>query len=72
MRIFGYIMAVLYVIIGILLVIGMAFTYLPEYLRIMFGVFFAVYGIFRFVRIYYSTKENKTYNNNEENSNEQI
>jgi len=59
MEIFGYCMAGIYVVLGILCMMLKNFDYWPKNIRMIFGMFFVAYGLFRFIRIYYKNKEEK-------------
>lgn len=59
MNIMGFFMAVLYIGIGLYLLFAPYFKYIPNTIRITFCVFFIMYGIFRFVRVYYKYKNDR-------------
>ncbi|OFX37099.1 MAG: hypothetical protein A2X08_03295 [Bacteroidetes bacterium GWA2_32_17] len=65
---FGLFMVLFYIVIGFILIFTSVFSYISSEPRVIFGIFFVVYGIYRFVRLYpkltYSQKTNKI---NEEN-----
>lgn len=45
-------MIIVYIVAGSMLIFAPVFTYSPKEFRVIFGIFFVLYGIFRFVRIY--------------------
>jgi len=49
---FGVVMIIVYIVAGSMLIFAPVFTYSPKEFRVIFGIFFVLYGIFRFVRIY--------------------
>lgn len=59
MLIFGVLMICLYIALGISLIFMTKFTYIPSEIRVIFGAFFIIYGIFRLVRFYYKYKGSK-------------
>ena len=60
MVIFSLLMVVLYIGIGIYLLVSKSFDYIPMHIKGIFAVFFIMYGVFRFVRIYPNiTKKNR-------------
>lgn len=50
MNIFSLVMVVTYIGVGIFLIASPKFAYIQEEVRMIFAVFFILYGIFRFVR----------------------
>ncbi len=56
MFIFGCLMIGVYIFAGIYLIYSDKFWYIPETMRVIFGIFLIVYGIFRAVRVYYKNK----------------
>jgi uncharacterized membrane protein HdeD (DUF308 family) len=57
---FSLLMVVLYIGIGIYLLTSPLYTYIPMHIKSIFAIFFILYGIFRFVRIYPNiTKKNR-------------
>lgn len=57
MIIFGFLMVILYIGIGATLMFFPVFTYAPKEIRVIFGFFFAIYGVFRLVRLLQKVKE---------------
>jgi len=60
-RIIGYFVSVVLIIFGIMLVTGMSphgssLNNMPNQLRIVFGVVFLLYGVYRGVRLFFSRK----------------
>jgi len=51
MLIFGYLMVVVYIGMGILLFLPQVFPWVPGNVKFAFAVFFIAYGLFRLVRI---------------------
>ena len=51
MTIFGFFMVVVFLVLGIALVFFPVYNYLPGNMKIIFGVFFITYGIFRLARL---------------------
>jgi uncharacterized membrane protein HdeD (DUF308 family) len=62
---FGLAMILLYIVAGFILIFGNVFAYTPREFRVIFGIFFVLYGIFRFVRIY-PKLTNQNYNEDAE------
>ncbi|HQJ75185.1 MAG TPA: hypothetical protein PKW14_06370 [Bacteroidota bacterium] len=66
-RIFGYFVSIVLFVFGLVLVTGFInygrLKYVPDKFRITFGVVFILYGIYRFVRLYYT----RDYDKNDEN-----
>jgi hypothetical protein len=59
MLIFSLLMVILYVGIGVYLLVTPKYDYIPKEIKGIFAVFFILYGVFRFVRIYPNlTKKN--------------
>ncbi len=60
-RIFGYFVSCVLFLFGIVLLTGFfnihGIKYIPSTYRITFGVVFILYGIYRFVRLYYTKDE---------------
>jgi hypothetical protein len=62
MLIFSLIMVLLYIGMGIFIWVSKSVSYMPVEFRTIFAIFFVLYGIFRFVRIYPKlTNKNKDY-----------
>ncbi|PIP54740.1 MAG: hypothetical protein COX07_03665 [Bacteroidetes bacterium CG23_combo_of_CG06-09_8_20_14_all_32_9] len=55
---FGLFMVFIYVVVGAMFIFAQVFTYIPREFRVIFGIFFVIYGIFRFVKIYPKLKKN--------------
>lgn len=51
MTIFGYVMVVVYIGLGVMLLMPRFYPYIPANLKFAFAIFFIAYGIFRLVRI---------------------
>lgn len=51
MVVFGYLMVIIYIGLGILLMIPKVYPYIPKNVKFVFSLFFIAYGIFRLVRI---------------------
>lgn len=51
MNIFGYLMAAIYVGLGVVLFIPGAYPYIPGVLKFAFALFFIAYGFFRLVKL---------------------
>ena len=49
---FSLLMVILYIGIGIYLLASPLFAHIPMHIKSIFAIFFILYGIFRFVRIY--------------------
>ncbi len=68
-RIFGYFVSIVMFVFGLVLVtefFGLgSLRHVPDQFRITFGVVFILYGIYRFVRLYF-TKEKKITEKDEE------
>lgn len=60
-RIFGYFVSFVLFLFGIVLISGFlnfgGVRYVPSKYRITFGVVFLLYGIYRFVRLYYTRND---------------
>ena len=54
---FGFVMAAIYIGLGIILLFIPVFLYIPKNIRIVFGLFFLMYGLFRLVRITQKSKK---------------
>ena len=52
MNFFSLLMVILYIGVGIYLFTSPLFAHIPMHIKSIFAVFFILYGIFRFVRIY--------------------
>jgi len=69
-RIFGYFVSVVLFVFGLVLVTGFidygGLKHIPGQLRITFGVVFTLYGIYRFVRLYYTKAKDETEKDEEE------
>ncbi len=61
MVIFGLIMVVMYIGLGIYLIVSKSFDYIPTTYKSVFAFFFIIYGVFRFVRIYPNLKNKNDY-----------
>ena len=49
---FGLLMIILYISAGFTLIFAKVLINTPKEFRVIFGIFFVIYGIFRFVRVY--------------------
>jgi len=64
-RIFGYFVSVVLIIFGTILVTGIhipmyaSLNNIPDQLRIVFGVVFLLYGIYRGLRLFFSRERNE-------------
>ena len=60
-RIFGYFVSAVLFTFGMVLITGFfnmrGIKYVPSQYRITFGVVFILYGIYRFVRLYYTRND---------------
>jgi prolipoprotein diacylglyceryltransferase len=63
---FGLFMVLFYLVIGFLLIFAPVFTYIIKEPRVIFGIFFVLYGIFRFVRLYPKLKSLNQINEQDE------
>ncbi len=65
---FGVFMVFIYLMLGLCLIFAPILKYIDKEPKVIFGIFFVVYGIFRLIRIYpkifHPEKENEQ---NEEN-----
>jgi hypothetical protein len=61
MNIFGLFMALIYVGLGLYLLFTPYFPDIPKTVRMTFCIFFIMYGIFRFVRVYLKYKNDRDY-----------
>jgi hypothetical protein len=60
MIIFSLVMVIVYIGVGVYLFVTTKYNYIPTEYKSIFAIFFILYGIFRFVRIYPNlTKRNK-------------
>ena len=50
--IFGLIMVLFYITGGFILIFADYFAYIPKNIRVIFGIFFIAYGLFRAARVY--------------------
>ncbi|HRY31434.1 MAG TPA: hypothetical protein P5531_00530 [Bacteroidales bacterium] len=57
MIIFGFVMVALYLVIGAILMFFRVFDYVPKEIRVIFGFFFTMYGVFRLVRLIQKVNE---------------
>jgi uncharacterized membrane protein HdeD (DUF308 family) len=48
---FGYLMAVIYVGLGVMLFLPNVYPYIPGVLKFSFALFFIAYGLFRLVKL---------------------
>jgi hypothetical protein len=60
MSIFGLFMVVVYIGAGLFLFITKKYDYLPQEVRVIFGSFLIIYGIFRGVRVYMKIKNSES------------
>jgi uncharacterized membrane protein HdeD (DUF308 family) len=51
MSIFGYLMAVIYIGLGVMLFVPDIYPYIPGVLKFSFALFFIAYGFFRLVKL---------------------
>lgn len=56
MSIFSLFMVLVYLGMGIFIMVTHTFDYVPLNFRLIFGTVMILYGIFRFVRVYYKIK----------------
>jgi hypothetical protein len=49
---FGYLMALIYIGLGIMLFIPKVYPYIPAALKFSFALFFIAYGFYRFVKLF--------------------
>jgi hypothetical protein len=64
MTVFGYMMAVVYIGLGISLFFPTVFSGIPKNLKFVFSLFFISYGIFRLVKIHPKKDEIATIDSN--------
>lgn len=57
--VFGYIVSVVTILVGIAMIFGFLLLQIPENYRILFGIVFLLYGIYRSITI--RLKQKKTY-----------
>jgi hypothetical protein len=57
MNIFGLVMVVIYIAGGLYILFGNYFKNYTSEIRIIFGSFLLIYGIYRFVRVYFKLKK---------------
>ena len=69
-RIFGYFVSTVMFVFGLVLVTGFfgygSLKHVPNQFRITFGVVFILYGIYRFVRLYFTREKDLTENDEKE------
>lgn len=58
---FGVAMIAVYFIMGIAFIFFPVFAHIPKNVKIVFGIFFIVYGFFRLARLYLKIKDQKKY-----------
>lgn len=56
MNIFSLFMVVVYIGLGIFILLTDKFDYVPSAFRTLFAIIMILYGIFRFVRVYFKLK----------------
>jgi hypothetical protein len=61
MQIFGLAMVAVYIGLGIFLMVSKSFVYIDLNIRIIFGSFFIIYGVYRLVRIFMKLKGKRDY-----------
>jgi uncharacterized membrane protein HdeD (DUF308 family) len=49
---FGLLMILLYIVAGSVLIFAQVLPDSPKQFKVIFGIFFVLYGIFRFARVY--------------------
>lgn len=59
MLVLGFVMVAIYFALGMVLMFSPIFKYIPQNMRIIFGIFFCAYSLFRLVRTYMKLKEQK-------------
>ena len=64
MTIFGYLMAMCIFAFGVLIIFLNTFEHIPKMFRVIFGVFLMLYSFYRFVNIYYKSKNSINNANN--------
>ncbi len=58
---FGVSMIAVYFIMGIGLIFFPVLRHIPQNIKVVFGIFFLVYGVFRLTRLVLKLKEQKKY-----------
>jgi hypothetical protein len=58
MMYFGMLMVAIYIGLGVVLMFVPVFEYIPKNMRVIFGIFFLMYGLLRSTRIYQKFKNN--------------
>lgn len=58
--IFGYIVSIVTIFAGIAMIFGLLLSQIPENYRILFGIVFLLYGIYRTVTLRLKHKKNYT------------
>jgi len=58
MMYFGMLMVAIYIGLGVVLMFVPVFEYIPKNMRVIFGIFFLMYGLLRLSRIYQKFKNN--------------
>lgn len=53
---FGIVMVAIYIGLGVVLMFVPVFEYIPKNMRVIFGIFFLMYGLLRLTRIYQRLK----------------
>lgn len=48
---FGFVMVAIYIGLGVVLMFFPVFDYIPKNMRVIFGIFFLMYGLLRLARI---------------------
>lgn len=56
MNIFSLFMVVVYIGLGVFLFMTHSFDYVPSTFRFVFAIIMILYGIFRFIRVYYKLR----------------
>jgi cytochrome c biogenesis protein CcdA len=57
LTIFGLFMVLVYLGMGVFILVTHTFDYIPVTFRVVFAIIMILYGIFRFVRIYYKLRD---------------
>jgi len=61
---FGLGMVVIFFGLGIMLIYFPVYTYLPQEIKTIIGIFFIAYGFFRLARVYTQIRQSKNERNN--------
>lgn len=56
---FGIVMVAIYIGLGVVLMFLPVFEYIPKNMRVIFGIFFLMYGLLRLTRIYQRLKNDR-------------